>query len=139
MSNRELLLQRFRELHEYVRLMGEHVNQIHGRLDSIEKNINEITKKQNSSTDSIELENIKEIMVTKSELDGFLQELNSAIKGLLPVLPSLTPELSSKEKVEVQGEKEKVEVQGEKEKVKESQKEPAREVKRRRFPFLSKS
>ena len=33
------LIKEFRELYDYVRLMGEHINQIHNRLENIEKNI----------------------------------------------------------------------------------------------------
>ena len=44
MANREPgIIKEFRELYEYVRLMGEHINQIHSRVDKIERDMNEIS------------------------------------------------------------------------------------------------
>jgi len=39
-----------------------------------------------------ELENINEIIVTKSEINDLLQELRNSINGLLPSLPVETSE-----------------------------------------------
>ena len=133
MSNRESLLLRFRELHDYVRLMGEHVNQIHSHLDNIEKKIDEITKEQASSAESakVEFESLRELMTTKSELEGLLMEINDTIKGALPTLHNLALETQPQEA------KESVEVQKE-ESVAAPQQELAKEAKKKRFSFFSR-
>ncbi|MDQ1279948.1 MAG: hypothetical protein QG670_1210, partial [Thermoproteota archaeon] len=133
MSGRESLLQRFRELHDYVGSIGEHVNQIHSRLDGIEKKIGALTREHNSFVEStkVELESIGELITTKSELEELLLKMNNAIKGALPVLHDLASELlhsgEIEEKVEGQIE-EKVEGQIE-EKVEALQGQSTKEVK----------
>ena len=93
-SNKGLLLQRFHELHEYIRLTGEHVNQIYLRLEAIETNIEAITNEHKMLIESNKtgLDTVKEIMVTKSEISNLMQELNDSISGLLPVLPKTNAE-----------------------------------------------
>ena len=88
-SNQGLLLQRFRELHKYIHLIGEHIKQIYTRLEDIERNINEVTNENKMliETNKDKLENVKEIMVTKSEINDLLQEISNSISGLLPSLP----------------------------------------------------
>ena len=87
-SSRGLLLQRFSSLHEYLCLLGEHINQIHSNLDRIDKNIDNMRNECNSTIDSEkkELQQIKEFMVTKIEVESLLQELNNIIKGAFPQL-----------------------------------------------------
>ena len=88
-SNKGLLLQRFRELYKYIHLIGEHINQIYTRLEDIERNIDEMTNENKMliETNKDKLENVKEIMVTKSEINELLQEISNSISGLLPSLP----------------------------------------------------
>lgn len=86
--SRGMLLQRFRDLHEYLSLLGEHINLIHTNLNQIEKNLDEMRSEQKSTIESTttELEQIKRLMVTKTEVEGLLQELNDVIKGAFPLL-----------------------------------------------------
>ena len=90
-SNRGLLLQRFTGLHEYLFLLGEHINQIQSNLDRIDKNIDQMRKECNSTIESekTELQHIKECMVTKIEVESLLQELNNIIKGAFPQLTGI--------------------------------------------------
>jgi DNA anti-recombination protein RmuC len=93
MADREPgIIKEFRELYEYVRLMGEHINQIHSRLEKIEKDMNEISSShQNAITENAaELKNVKENMVNKYELDDFVEKLKASVGESLPSLPFLT-------------------------------------------------
>ena len=92
MADREPgIIKEFRELYEYVRLMGEHINQIHSRLDKIERDINEISSShRNAITENAaELKNVKERMINKYELDDFVEKLKASVGEELPSLPIL--------------------------------------------------
>lgn len=88
-SNQSILLQRFRELHEYIHRIGEHINQIYLRLEAIETNIDTMTNEHKLLIEDNKngLETVKELMVTKSEINNLMQELHTSISGLLPALP----------------------------------------------------
>jgi hypothetical protein len=43
-------------------------------------------------TNKTDLDRVKEIMVTKSEINNLMQELHNSISGLLPTLPITDPE-----------------------------------------------
>jgi len=90
MSSREILLQRFQELHNYLNLLGEHVNQINTKLNDVEKNLDEIREQHNTTIKSsqTELEQIHEIMVLKSDVETLLQDINNIIRGTLVPLPT---------------------------------------------------
>ncbi len=96
-SSRGLLLQRFRDLKEYLCLLGEHVNLIHNSIDRIERNISEMQNQQKSTLEQSqkELQRVKEVMVVKSEVESLLQELNEAVKGTFPSILSPIPEQPS--------------------------------------------
>ena len=98
-SNKGLLLQRFQDLHEYMRLMGEHINKIYKKIEDIESDINEMTNEHKMliETNKNEIENVNEIMVTKSEINDLLQELTNSIGGLLPSLPVTVLERPNRE------------------------------------------
>ena len=99
-SSRGLLLQRFRDLREYLCLLGEHINLIHNSMERIEKNISEMQNQQASTVEQSQkdLQQIKEIMAAKSEVEALLQELNEAVKGAFPSILSPIPEqLSGRE------------------------------------------
>ena len=98
-SNKRLLLQRFHDLHEYIRLMGEHINKIYKKIEDIESDINEMTNEHKMliETNKNDIENVNEIMVTKSEINDLLQELTNSINGLLPSLPVTVLERPSRE------------------------------------------
>ena len=106
-------LDRLISLHGYVRQLGERVNQIHGRLERIERSIAEMSTKHNASiwANRRELGEVKDLIATKQEVYDLLHELNDSITGNLPVLPAR----SRVAKVDAQ---------------------PARTEKKRRFSFL---
>ncbi len=97
-SNRSILLKRFSGLHEYLCLLGEHINQIDNNLEKIENTLTEIRNKYNSTieSDKTELKEIKDILVTKNEVMSILQELNDIIKGAYPQLTPI-PKIDSNE------------------------------------------
>ena len=98
-DSRELLLQRYRDLHAYLCLLGEHITYIHDDLERIERIIKEKVTEHRLSheTSQNDLGQIKERMATKSELNDLLLELNDIIKEVFPRLPTLTSELSEAE------------------------------------------
>ena len=122
-SNQRLFLQKLSELHSYLRILGEHTNQIYNALEKIERNIMEMNDEQKAciETNKNELEYIKGIIVNKSEVNDLLEELNKGIEGSFSPLPTLEqptkkPEPKEKEKII----------------------EPIEEEKKRRFPFFSR-
>lgn len=122
LSSQKIFLQQLIELHNYLRFLGSHVNQIYNHLENIERKIKEMNEEQRAciETNTIEFEKVKGAIVTKSEVNDLLQELNKGIKGSFPILPELerpTKESKPKEK-------------------KEKTEEPKKEEKKRRFPFL---
>ena len=158
-ASQDVLLKQFHELHQYVRLIGEHINQIHTRLDTIDRAIHDMMNEHKASTDTnkTELEKIKEIIVSKSEVTQILQELNNSFKGVLPELPepepdeskleepqepepeSEEPELEEPEKEEAEApEAEPEEPEKEEAYLEEKweMEKPRKDGKKRRFPFL---
>jgi len=128
MSNQDLLLKQLHDLHSYIRLLGEHINQIHGRLDQLEQNISEMKSVQSASikANRAELEDIMKVIASKAEVNGLFQELNSSLTGSLPALPVRTVE--EPEVVEETNPEERLE-----------QENLRKEDRRRRFPFLRRS
>ena len=121
-SRQQSFLQQLIELHSYLRLLGEHINHIYTRLEEIERKIKEMNDEQITciETIKIELENVKGIIVVKSEVNDILQELNKGITGSFPLLPMLeqpTKEPEPKEKTL-------------------KMEEPKKEDRKRRFPFF---
>jgi hypothetical protein len=152
-------LKQFHELHQYVRLIGEHINQIHTRLDTIDRAIHDMMTEHKMfiETNKTELERIKEIIVSKSEVKRLLQELNNSFKGGLPELPETEPAEPEVEEPEVpesepeeaepeEPEKEEADIpepeseEPEKEEAyleeKWEMEKPRTDGKKRRFPFL---
>ena len=95
MSNQGQLLQRFHDLHDYIRLIGEHINQIYKKIEALETNLETITNEHNMliDTNKHDIETVNEIMVTKSEITNLMQDLNNSISGLLPTLPNSNKDL----------------------------------------------
>jgi hypothetical protein len=91
--SRVVLLKRFRDLREYMCLLGEHVNLIYSSIDRIEKDMDEMRREHKSAVDENqkELQQIKEIMVTKVEMDSFLKELGDAVTGAFPSISVSIP------------------------------------------------
>jgi len=111
------IIKEFRSLYDYVRLMGEHINQIHSRLERIERSIAEMSTKHDASirANRRELGEVKDLIATKQEVYDLLHELNNSITGMLPVLPP-RPRVATVEA--------------------EADAKPVRVEKKRRFPFL---
>ncbi len=88
------LIQEFRELYNYVILMGRHINEIHNRLSKIEESIKEISDNQSSFVreNSAEMANIIENMVSKSEFNDLVDRMEKSMGEMLPPLPVLTKE-----------------------------------------------
>jgi hypothetical protein len=86
------IIKEFRSLYDYVRLMGEHINQIHSRLERIERNLNETSVSLRNSImgNAAEITNIKESMVNKFELGGFIEKLKASVGEELPPLPDMS-------------------------------------------------
>jgi hypothetical protein len=86
------IIKEFRSLYDYVRLMGEHINQIHSRLERIERNLTETSTSLRNSLmgNAAEITNIKESMVNKYELGGFIEKLKASVGEDLPPLPDMS-------------------------------------------------
>jgi len=133
-SNQDRLLNQLHDLHGYIRLMGEHILQIHSRLDSLEQSILEMKRVHTSSIEAnrADLAAVKKVIASKAEVNGLFQELNNSLRGPLPPLPVRVVEEPAAEAVEV-AEVEAIEDRSEEPR----EQEPTREEdRRRRFPFL---
>ncbi len=88
------LIKEFRELYNYVVLMGRHINEIHNRLGKIEESINEVKMNHSSFVreNSAEIANIVENMVSKSEFNDLVERMEKSMAEMLPPLPTLTKE-----------------------------------------------
>ena len=88
------LIQEFRELYNYVILMGRHINEIHTRLGKIEESIKEISESHSSFVreNSAEMANIRESLVSKSEYNDLVDRMEKSMGEMLPPLPILTKE-----------------------------------------------
>jgi hypothetical protein len=98
---------------------------------------------KNTHTASIEinrteLEDVKNVIASKAEVNGLFQELNSSLRGPLPTLPVRTveePEVEEPEVEEPEVEEPEVVEEAYPEERREQEKS-RKEDRRRRFPFL---
>lgn len=83
------LIKEFRELYDYVRLLGTHVNTIHSRIEKIEATINELNVTHGNSLkeNATEIAVIRENMVDKNEFNDFIEKLKTSFSETLPPLP----------------------------------------------------
>lgn len=83
------LVKEFRDLYTYVAELGQHVNRVYKRLESIEMQLREISENFNTSTtvNKNEIDDIQEQMLTKTEFDEFVGGLQTQVKEKLPSLP----------------------------------------------------
>ena len=90
------IIKEFRTLYDYVRLMGENVIQIHGRIEKIENSINDINSTHSNlvNENTREIANIKNNMVNKNEFSDLIERMRASMSEILPPLPSLTKEKS---------------------------------------------
>lgn len=91
-SDEPKIVKEFRELYDYVRLLGKHVNQVYSRLDKIEQTINELSSTHGDSIkeSATQISIIQENMVNKNEFSEFIEKLKSSISETLPPLPAET-------------------------------------------------
>ena len=139
MSNKDLLFKQLRDLHGYIRLLGENINQIQSRLDQLERNINEMKSTHTASieTNRTGLEDVKKVIASKAEVNNLFQELNKSLGGSLPALPVRTVEEPEVEEPEVEEpEVEEPEVEEEYQDERREQEKSREDDRRRRFPFL---
>ena len=127
-SNQDLLLKQLHDLHRYINLLGEHINQIHGRLDQLERNISEMKSIHTASieTNKTEFEYVIKVITSKVEVNGLFQKLNSSLTGFLPALPVQTVEEPEVEEETYPEER-------------REQENSRKEVRKKRFPFLRRS
>ena len=93
-DNEPNIIKEFRALYDYVRLMGENIIQIRGRLDQIEKSINDINLTHNNYVreNAREILGIKDNMVNKNEFNELIERMRASMSETLPPLPIVTIE-----------------------------------------------
>ena len=93
-DNEPNIIKEFRNLYDYVVLMGRHINGIHDRLETIEESIKEINTSHSNfvKENSAEMTIIKENMVDKDEFNSFVEKMKISIGEALPPLPKLEME-----------------------------------------------
>ena len=93
-ENEPNIIKEFRNLYDYVVLMGRHINGIHERLETIEENIKEINSNHSNFVreNSTEMTLIRENMVNKNEFNNLIEKMKVSIGEALPSLPTLVKE-----------------------------------------------
>ena len=86
LNNNAEIISSFRELLNYVCRLGEQINQIYDRLEKIELEIIEAEEEleANISDTRNELKKIKEILITKSELNEVIQKVRKTFEEFTP-------------------------------------------------------
>ena len=76
----------FRELLNYVCVLGEHINQIYDHLEKIETDLDKAKEELcvSIADNRKELETIKKSMITKTEFNDTLQKLNQPFEKFTP-------------------------------------------------------
>lgn len=85
------LVRDFSKLYKYVHNVGRYVNLIYKRLDKIETQIEEISKKFEDQTtvNRRNIADIQEKMLTTSKFEEFVDALKAEVEEELPSLPEL--------------------------------------------------
>jgi DNA anti-recombination protein RmuC len=86
------IIKEFRELYDYVRLLGQHVKLIHNRLEQVETLLTEINTNHSTSIqeNAVEIASIREHMARKVELNEFVQKMKASLGDIYPPLPPLS-------------------------------------------------
>lgn len=147
-ENESGFVKEFKEVYDYMHLIGEHVRLIQIRLEKIEKDIDEITSAQGRyiSENRSEMTGIKESVVYKNDFSNLKEKLEIGEGGILPPLPKLARESPEPAKTPPQEstdtqlppvtvEPPKMEVIPPQE-TKQKEEKLGEAPKRRRFPFL---
>lgn len=85
------LVRDFSKLYKYVYNVGRYVNLIYERLDNIETQIEEVSKKfdEQTTVNRRSIADIQEKIFTKSEFEEFIKVLKAEIEEELPSLPEI--------------------------------------------------
>lgn len=85
-ENESDIVNSFRELLNYVSILGEHINQIYDHIEKIELDVVKIKEDFGSSIaeNKENLESIKKNIITKTEFNGILQKLNQPFEKFTP-------------------------------------------------------
>jgi len=80
------IINSFRELLDYITVLGEHINQIYDHLETIEKEITEVKNELGSSLseNKTEIENIRQTMITRAEFNDMLMKLYKPFEKFSP-------------------------------------------------------
>lgn len=93
-ENEPNIIKEFRNLYDYVVLMGRHINGINNRLEAIEESIKEINSNHSDFVreNTAEVTMIRENMVNKHDFNSFIEKMKVSIGETLPPLPALARE-----------------------------------------------
>jgi hypothetical protein len=91
------IIKEFRELYDYVRLLGQHVKLIHNRLEQVETLLTEINTNHSTSIqkNAEEIASVREHMARKVELNEIVQKMKASLGDIYPPLPSLSTNSAS--------------------------------------------
>jgi chromosome segregation ATPase len=97
--SQESFLKRLRDLHQYVSSLGDHITDIHGRINQIEEELNSMKNTHQAANEENKraISDVKNTVVTKTEINALFQELNSSINGYLPPLSETLPKTQDQE------------------------------------------
>lgn len=97
--SKESFLKRLRNLHQYVSSLGNHITDIHGRINQIEEELNSMKNTHQVANEEKKraIADLKNTVVTKTEINALFQELNSSISGYLPPLSETLPKTQEQE------------------------------------------
>lgn len=105
-ENESDIVNSFRELLNYVTILGDHINHIYDHLEKIETDVVKAKEELGASIaeNKEELESIKGTMITKSEFNDILQKLNQPFEKFVP---PKSPERTRRNRTSSQGTQEK--------------------------------
>ncbi|UCH37001.1 MAG: hypothetical protein JSV76_04745 [Candidatus Bathyarchaeota archaeon] len=97
--SQEAFFKRLRELHQYTRSLGNHIMDIHGRIDRIEEEVNMMKNAHKGINEEQKkaIAEVKNTVVPKTEINALFQELNASLSGYLPPLFDNLPKTQERE------------------------------------------
>ena len=86
------------ELISYVKRLGENINVVYTRLEKIEAKIDSVSEdlgvvKEGLESNKIEINELRESLVKKSEFDEFVKKLTESFSEILPPALKQTEEI----------------------------------------------
>ena len=90
-SNEPSIVKEFRVLYDYVCNLGRCINQVHDRLEKIQKSLNELSSNQSTLVEenTADIRTIRETMVNKDEFNNFIEKMKVSLGEMLPPLPPI--------------------------------------------------